>query len=70
MTNTEYQGFHWRDEHFWMRLPDGSVRHRWPGGESVIPPNEWASIVAVVSANGEGGVTYRQALAFHNGGCP
>jgi hypothetical protein len=61
--------FHWRDGWFFKRLPDGSVRvqHRAPdAGPSVdllIPSNEWASIVASMSAEGETAESYQDALA-------
>ena len=33
--------------------------------DHVIPPNEWASIIAAVCARGENGESYRDALDFH-----
>lgn len=61
----ENQGFHWRENIFWKRLTDGSVRVAFfavrasgtpqegdddePVRELIIPPAEWASIVDVVS---------------------
>lgn len=72
--------YHWRDNWFFKRLPDGSVRIRKfrAVGENIPDPNtlaaadipaaEWASIVAAVSAAGETGETYYAALALHKGG--
>lgn len=62
-------GFHWQDGLFFTRLRDGSVRIRKftgppyvdPTLEVVIPPNEWASIVASMSATGETYETWRMA---------
>lgn len=78
------EGFHWRDLMFWKRLDDGSVRIRLfarrdsgavmdgdddePVREWIIPPSEWASIVASVSYQGETGDSYRTALGFHGAG--
>ncbi len=75
------EGFHWRDLMFWKRLDDGSVRIRlfarrssgkvMPGDDEepvrewIVPPSEWASIVAAVSYQGETSDTYRTALNFH-----
>jgi hypothetical protein len=70
------RGFHWREGWYFRRFDDASVRvtKYANGGASrqvehvmVIPPNEWASIVASVSAHGENGETHRGALAFHMG---
>lgn len=77
----ENQGYHWRDNMFWKRLPDGSVRialfaTRFSGAalegdddepvrEWVIPPNEWASIVCAVSQEGENGQRWEEAQDFH-----
>lgn len=65
--------FHWRDGWHWQGLEDGTVEV-WHGDESGpsadalrIPATEWASIVAHVSARGETGETYYQALRFHGG---
>lgn len=48
--------FHWRDNRYFERMEDGSVRiyiTEGPGmGEleiALIPPNEWVSIIASVS---------------------
>ena len=76
----ENEGFHWRDHIFWKRLGDGSVRVAFfairmsgevvegddePVRELIIPPTEWASIVASVSAQGETSESYNTALDFH-----
>lgn len=69
--------FHWKDGWFWRRLDDGSVQIRKGAGfESdadhrtdlmlVVPPNEWASIVASVAAGGEG-PNYKAATDLHAG---
>lgn len=71
--------YHWRDNWFFKRLADGSVRI-WKLraiGENIpdpntlaaadIPPAEWASIIAAVSAAGETGETYHAAFALHEG---
>jgi len=46
-------GYHWRDGWYFMRLADGAVRIRRVGdtavlAQAIIPPDEWASIVAAV----------------------
>jgi hypothetical protein len=69
-------GFHWNEGMYFKRTADGAVEitQTQGGGQSeevewqrTIPPSEWASIVASVSAAGETGETYRAALAFHKG---
>ena len=68
--------FHSRSGFYFTREKDGSVRVRIAVGklgefsewddstlrEIVLPPNEWASVVASVEAGGEGGESYRRAL--------
>jgi hypothetical protein len=65
----ENEGFHWRNNIFWKRLEDGSVRIAFfatrasgnivdgddeePTRELIIPAAEWASIVNAVSGKGE-----------------
>jgi hypothetical protein len=60
----ENNGFHWRDNIYWKRLPCGSVRIAFfvtrasgvaqegddddPVRELIIPASEWDSIVAAV----------------------
>lgn len=70
--------FHWNHGFFFQRQDDGSVTiAKYPlfpdnsvlEWEYTMPENEWASIVASVSKNGETGESWRQARAFHNGGC-
>ena len=69
-------GFHWRDETYFKRGGDGAVEVHYfeqfnnsPQEKTWrIPPNEWASIVASVSATGETSESYREALKFHAGG--
>jgi hypothetical protein len=66
-------GFHWRDNIFFKRLEDGSVRVRhfmeWnycPNFKDwIIPPNEWASIVCSVSKEGETAKRWDAAQDFH-----
>ena len=59
--------FHWRDGWFFQRTKLGAVLVTVPNGQGqkVIPPNEWASIVAHVSRQGENGESFKQALDFH-----
>lgn len=71
----ESPGFHARDGWFFRREDGGSVRimapdSLGPGAHQVVKldPSTWASVVALVSAAGESGDTYRQALAFHQEG--
>lgn len=74
------EGFHWREGMYFRRIEDGSVQitQTQGGGNSehiewqrTIPPREWASIVAAVSAAGENAGTYRDALTEHmKGGNP
>ena len=68
--------FHWRDGWFFERMGDASVHiiKRIDAkddsdivAETTIPPEEWASIVAVVSKIYSGD-TYREALEFHTFG--
>lgn len=74
----ERRGFHSREGFFFKREPDGSVTIRvegppWENGrgqlqrEITLPENEWASVVASVSALSEDGVTWAVARAFHAG---
>lgn len=66
-------GFHWRDDKYFKRLPDGSVRIQFiepfnghPNiKEWTIPPAEWASIVCSVSKDGETGERWNAAQDFH-----
>lgn len=68
--------FHLADGWFFSRLSDGTVRiqkrkasHEQAPlvAEALIGADSWASIVASVSAAGESGNQFRQALAFHAG---
>jgi hypothetical protein len=66
-------GFHWQRGWFFKRQPDGSVRvsHVEPRAgyvdrQFLVPPDEWASIVASVSAGGETGDRWQQAREFHS----
>jgi hypothetical protein len=62
-------GFHWRDNWFFKRMPDASVRVSHVTDEwftqLVIPQNEWASIVCSVSAAGETGERWEASQDFH-----
>jgi hypothetical protein len=67
--------FHVKNGLWFERTENGSVhlvkkadaRDNAPVMEDiVIDDSSWASIVATVSAQGETGETYREALAFHN----
>lgn len=65
--------FHWREGIYFYRDTNGSVVIEQRGGAyftATIPANEWASIVAFVSAKGENAETYTAALSFHAGGQP
>lgn len=67
-------GFHWKDDVFFRRLEDGSVRVRhfssWnyhPNcADWIVTPSEWASIVASVSASGENIDSFRGAESLHS----
>lgn len=67
-------GFHWREGWYFERLNDHvRVIKYADGGRSneiehamVIPPNEWASIVASVSKQGETSESYQAALDYHS----
>ena len=72
----ETSSFHWREGLHFKRMESGGVRvvkrndypsQAIPVMDFVIPPNEWASIVASVSKGGETGESYRGTLAFHMG---
>lgn len=66
-------GFHWRNDIYFKRLPDGVVRVRrfeffngTPHAKDwIIPAAEWASIVCSVSADGETGARWNAAQDFH-----
>ncbi len=67
--------FHAQDGWFFERLEDGSVAiHHNPDNVPnqskspvvTVSPNVWASIVASVSARGEEGGRYYDALKFHS----
>lgn len=69
----EEGGFHWKNDIFFKRLPDGSVRVRRPQKfhnhisfhDWTIPAPEWASIVCSVSALGETRERWDAAQDFH-----
>lgn len=71
--SAKHGGFHWRDGWYFERIKDGGVmvyRRREPEAPAepvlAMPANEWASIVASLTARGETTETYYAALAFHN----
>lgn len=69
--------FHLRDGFFFERVADGGVRivYTRPGkrfrgsvtAETTVPENEWASVLAFVSAPGENIETWQTARRFHAG---
>lgn len=70
-------GFHAADGLFFTRGPDGSVTVRRysahdegaePDFAVTLTSEQWASIVASVSAGGENYVRWKAALDFHVGG--
>jgi hypothetical protein len=66
------EGFHWRDNWFFKRMPGGHVRitHAEIGHEVtqiLIPPLEWASIVASVGPKGEDHGSWEKAAKLHGG---
>jgi hypothetical protein len=74
----EEGNFHSRDGWYFKRLENGSVWIRktvTPTVDSavehelLIPANEWASIVAAVSASGDTAGTYAAASILHAGDC-
>jgi hypothetical protein len=72
-----YGAFHWRDNWFFKRQPDGSVavmrkqmfykedNDYYLSPELSIPSNEWASIVCSVSEDGETSERWDAAQDFH-----
>lgn len=63
--------YHWRDGWYFDRTEDGSVViSKGPREEAhqalIIPPNEWASIVASVSASSETAESFAAAQRLHN----
>ncbi|MFI7126011.1 hypothetical protein ACIBQ1_09975 [Nonomuraea sp. NPDC050153] len=68
------KGFHAKNGWYFRREDDGSVHiaapdSMGPGASQVVTldANTWASVVASVSATGETGDTFSQALVFHAG---
>lgn len=59
--------FHWRDGWCFWRDQQGSVfvERKDIGVHLSIPAAEWVSIVAHVSARGETGASYAEALVTH-----
>jgi hypothetical protein len=71
---TDTSGFHARDNWFFRREDDGSVRilapdSMGPGAHQVVTldADTWASAVASVSAVGETSESFQTARRFHNG---
>jgi hypothetical protein len=71
--------FHLKEGWFFERLSDGSVmvtKRKDAGMESpiitrmIVPPEEWASVVASVSAGNEFNGRWKAALDFHSGLTP
>ena len=74
--------YHWNDGWFFQRLdfgivrilkfPSASVDFDAPASEALviadIPPHEWASIVAHMSAHGENSEGFEAAERFHRRG--
>lgn len=67
--------FHYKDNWFFERLDDGSVKITNPtllrGMLSVnltVDPDSWASILASVSAQGETAESFQEARNFHHKG--
>lgn len=63
------EGFHTHNGWSWQRKPDGSVLVTVGGGhhQHLMTPEEWASVVATLSAAGETAERYQDALKFHQG---
>lgn len=69
--------YHWRDGWYFQRLEDGGVliskRPRKGALDgtteiyAIVPPNEWASIIAAVSAYGDLAESYAAAERLHAG---
>lgn len=60
VSHTQY---HFKNGYYFERLPQGNVKITTPGGDSIeASANEWASIVAAMSADGETARTYNDAL--------
>lgn len=69
--------FHWRHGWYFTRMPSGDVQVRHvpyehlgfatPSVDITIPADEWASIVAAVSAGGNSAEVYAAAQDFHRG---
>jgi len=56
---------HSRDGFYFQRAEDGSVVIEHEGASATLAPSEWASVVAFVSARGEGYTTWQEALEWH-----
>ena len=78
MADLEYRHprFHWQDGWFFVRLTNGSVlilKKEKATDEAkvtvktIIPPDEWASIIAFVSGGEDKGENYEDAKKFHKG---
>lgn len=62
----DVRGFHYRDGITFYRQADGAVRVEEDGEQIVvIDPHSWSSVVASMSAGGEGWKSYEQARDFH-----
>lgn len=66
-------GFHLRDGLHFTRLENGAVRIDWLSGPNwdspvkslAVPENEWASVMAAVSKDGESHDKWFAARVFH-----
>lgn len=72
--SAENEGFHARDNWFFRREDDGSVRILAPDSMGsgahqavTLDANTWASVVASVSGSGETAETFHAARRFHDG---
>jgi hypothetical protein len=70
--STENTGFHAKDNWYFRREEDGSVRilapdSLGPGAHQAVTldANTWASVVASVSGTGETAATFEAARSFH-----
>ncbi len=67
--------FHYKDNWYFERLDDGSVKISNPTMHTMkgiftltIDPDSWASIMASVSAQGETAESFQEARNFHEKG--
>ena len=76
MSRREFRRWRWKDGWMFEREPDGSVRiitcqptREYPlhtiAHETVIPPEEWARILAYLSGAGQDDLSIQAAKRFH-----